>query len=303
MRPRPGQRETLYEIRFRPAGRRPPAAASTRCTSSAGSPSWVELTQGGAQPVTPPAAQRDGPGGELPRLDHLAPERSGPRPRSRRFDFMARRGHRDDRGLSMGRRAVMPAPSGPPRYADLAEAVTGGPRAVRPRRRAEAASIRVSVDKVDRVINLVGELVITQSIVAQTIANFSLDQLPRLTEAVAQMDRHARDASRADAGRPHAADQDALLPLPAAGARPHGGGGQGRRCWRRWARTRSSTRPSSSGSAIPHPPGQEMPSTTAWSGRRIACWRGKPERGVVRLEAYQQGGSIFIEVAGRRQGL
>ena len=76
---------------------------------------------------------------------------------------------------------------------DRAEAVTEEPRKVKAAATAEAASIRVSVDKVDRVINLVGELVITQSIVAQTIANFSLDQLPRLTEAVAQMDRHARE--------------------------------------------------------------------------------------------------------------
>ncbi len=64
--------------------------------------------------------------------------------------------------------------------------MTEEPRQVKAAAPAEAASIRVSVDKVDRVINLVGELVITQSIVAQTVANFSLDQLPRLAEAVAR---------------------------------------------------------------------------------------------------------------------
>lgn len=58
---------------------------------------------------------------------------------------------------------------------------------------AENASIRVTVEKVDRLINLVGELVITQSMIAQTVENFSTDKLASLAEAVAQMDRHARE--------------------------------------------------------------------------------------------------------------
>lgn len=57
----------------------------------------------------------------------------------------------------------------------------------------ENASIRVPVEKVDRLINLVGELVITQSIIAQTVEHFSPEKLVTLTEAVAQMDRHARE--------------------------------------------------------------------------------------------------------------
>jgi two-component system chemotaxis sensor kinase CheA len=57
----------------------------------------------------------------------------------------------------------------------------------------ESNSIRVSIDKIDKLINLVGELVITQSIVAQAVANYSPDKLPVLEEAVAQMDRHARE--------------------------------------------------------------------------------------------------------------
>jgi two-component system chemotaxis sensor kinase CheA len=57
----------------------------------------------------------------------------------------------------------------------------------------EATSIRVNTEKVDKLINLVGELVITQSMVAQLIAGFTPDRLPQLEEAVTQMDRHARD--------------------------------------------------------------------------------------------------------------
>jgi len=61
------------------------------------------------------------------------------------------------------------------------------------RHKQEVSSIRVNTDKVDKLINLVGELVITQSMVAQLIAGFTPDRLPQLEEAVTQMDRHARE--------------------------------------------------------------------------------------------------------------
>src|SRR5262245_2226249 len=62
----------------------------------------------------------------------------------------------------------------------------------------ETHSIRVATDKVDRLVDLVGELVITQSMVAQLVhhmkQNGGVDErLPELAEAVGQMDRHARD--------------------------------------------------------------------------------------------------------------
>lgn len=80
-------------------------------------------------------------------------------------------------------------PAVPPKPAQFpkAEPARGAPATQ------ENASIRVQVEKVDRLINLVGELVITQSIIAQTVENFSTDKLNTLLEAVAQMDRHARE--------------------------------------------------------------------------------------------------------------
>jgi two-component system, chemotaxis family, sensor kinase CheA len=57
----------------------------------------------------------------------------------------------------------------------------------------DAGSIRVAIDKVDKLINLVGELVITQSIVAQVVANYAEEKHSILAEAVAQMDRYARE--------------------------------------------------------------------------------------------------------------
>jgi two-component system chemotaxis sensor kinase CheA len=61
------------------------------------------------------------------------------------------------------------------------------------RHRQEVSSIRVHTAKVDQLINLVGELVITQSMVAQLVTRFTPDRLPQLEEAVTQMDRHARE--------------------------------------------------------------------------------------------------------------
>src|SRR5262245_16803531 len=59
--------------------------------------------------------------------------------------------------------------------------------------RDEATTIRVPIDRVDRLINLIGELVITQSIVSQAVARLDAAQHTQLREAAAQMDRHARE--------------------------------------------------------------------------------------------------------------
>lgn len=60
--------------------------------------------------------------------------------------------------------------------------------------KAEAsASIRVSIDKVDQLVNLVGELSITQAMIGQLAAHYSPAKVVALQEAVAQMERHCRD--------------------------------------------------------------------------------------------------------------
>ena len=57
----------------------------------------------------------------------------------------------------------------------------------------EASSIRVAIDKVDRLIDLVGELVIAHVMTAQMVADFEPSCLPRLREAVAAMERNTRE--------------------------------------------------------------------------------------------------------------
>jgi two-component system chemotaxis sensor kinase CheA len=59
--------------------------------------------------------------------------------------------------------------------------------------RGDAATLRVQTEKVDKLINLVGEMVIAQSILTQVVSRFSLDQLPRLKDAVGELDRNSRE--------------------------------------------------------------------------------------------------------------
>lgn len=56
-----------------------------------------------------------------------------------------------------------------------------------------AASIRVSTDKIDSLINMVGELVITQSMLSQVGDNFTEDMLPQLIDGLAQLERNTRE--------------------------------------------------------------------------------------------------------------
>ncbi|MCW3061925.1 MAG: cheA [Capsulimonas sp.] len=58
---------------------------------------------------------------------------------------------------------------------------------------AEAQTLRVATDKVDKLINLVGELVINQSMLNEVVQDFSMAKLPRLIEAVAEMERASRE--------------------------------------------------------------------------------------------------------------
>jgi two-component system chemotaxis sensor kinase CheA len=67
-------------------------------------------------------------------------------------------------------------------------------RAVKkPATAAESSSIRVATEKVDRLIDLVGELVIAQVMTAQMVEDFEPSCLPKLREAVAAMERSTRE--------------------------------------------------------------------------------------------------------------
>ncbi len=58
---------------------------------------------------------------------------------------------------------------------------------------AENSSIRVGIDKVDHLINLVGELVITQSMLGQLGEVFEMNTLEQLKDGLAQFERNTRE--------------------------------------------------------------------------------------------------------------
>ena len=57
----------------------------------------------------------------------------------------------------------------------------------------DTSSIRVGTDKVDELLNLVGELVITQSILSRACEDMNLDLSEKFSDSLAQLERNTRD--------------------------------------------------------------------------------------------------------------
>jgi two-component system chemotaxis sensor kinase CheA len=60
-------------------------------------------------------------------------------------------------------------------------------------KKTDTASIRVDTDKIDKLINLVGELVITQSMLSDLGTRFDMSQMPVLLERMAQLEGNTRE--------------------------------------------------------------------------------------------------------------
>ncbi|HEY6878055.1 MAG TPA: chemotaxis protein CheA, partial [Polyangiales bacterium] len=166
----------------------------------------------------------------------------------------------------------------------------------------ESSSVRVAIEKLDRLINLTGEVVIAQSMIAQLVTELTPQRVSALQELVAQMERHCRELQERMLGA-------RMLPVKNVFGR-----------FNRLVRDLSAE----SGkqillevfgedteldktviegiadplthlirNAIDH--GIEAPHE-----RRE---RGKPEQARLKLSAYQKGGSIFVEVSDDGRGL
>ncbi|MGH6927677.1 MAG: chemotaxis protein CheA, partial [Dongiaceae bacterium] len=55
------------------------------------------------------------------------------------------------------------------------------------------SSIRVDLDRMDKLVNLVGELVISQVMLAEQLHQLPTDQFPQLARGIEELSRHARD--------------------------------------------------------------------------------------------------------------
>ncbi len=92
----------------------------------------------------------------------------------------------------------LPAAGQPP-AAQTATAQAGAAQTTRPAAAPAAggmvhtASIRVDLDKIDRLVNMVGELVITQAMLGQQTTGFSVESHPELIQGLQELSHHTRE--------------------------------------------------------------------------------------------------------------
>ena len=167
---------------------------------------------------------------------------------------------------------------------------------------AHAGSIRVSVPKVDALINMVGELVITQSMLSQLASHFTLESLPKLFIGLAQLERNTRELQES-------VMHIRMLPLSFAFNRlPRLVHDMSHKIGKKVEIAISGEQTEIDKTMIEHlidpllhlarnclDHGIEPPAE-----RRAA---GKPETGLIELKAYQKGGNVVIEIRDDGRGL
>jgi two-component system chemotaxis sensor kinase CheA len=186
-----------------------------------------------------------------------------------------------------------------------APAKTAQPAAARPEKvaaAAESGTLRVSVDKVDQLINLVGELVITQAMLAQNSKDVDAALHQQLASGLADLERNTRDLQEAVMGirmipmslvfnrfprmlRDLAAKLGKKVEMVQVGEATELDKGL----------VEKITDPLTHLVRNSCDHGIEMPA------ERVA--KGKPEHGTITLIASHQGGSIVIEVRDDGKGL
>jgi len=167
---------------------------------------------------------------------------------------------------------------------------------------AEASSIRVNTEKVDQLINLVGELVITQAMLAQSASSLDPMTCEKLLNGLGQLDRNTRDL------------QDAvmsirMMPMSFVFSRfPRVvrdiAGKLGKEIE---LKTEGETTELDKGviekiaDPLTHLVRNSVDHGIETAEVRVAA--GKPAKGTVTLRAFHQGGNIIIEVADDGAGL
>jgi two-component system chemotaxis sensor kinase CheA len=181
------------------------------------------------------------------------------------------------------------------------EAEVSEPRSRTPGK-VDASSIRVSVDKVDKLINLVGELVIAQSMVSQSVKDFSIEKLTRLQESVVEMERNIRELQeRVMAVR--------MVPISNVFSRVPRlvrdlAGTLGKKATVQIFGGETEIDKSvieQIGDPLTHLVRNAVDHGIETPAVRLAA--GKPEQGTVKLSAFHQGGSVVIHIEDDGRGL
>jgi two-component system chemotaxis sensor kinase CheA len=163
-------------------------------------------------------------------------------------------------------------------------------------------SIRVSIDKIDQLINMVGELVITQSMLGQIGQEFTAEKLSSLQEGLNQLEQNTRELQES-------VMQIRMLPISFSFSR-----------FPRMVRDLSKklgkkitlqlkgeqteldkTVMEKIGDPLVHLVRNSLDHGIESPQERLAA--GKPETGVITLNAYHQGGNVVIEIIDDGKGL
>lgn len=167
---------------------------------------------------------------------------------------------------------------------------------------ADAGSIRVSIAKVDALINMVGELVITQSMLGDIGEHFSMERLMQLREGLAQLDRTTRELQES-------VMRIRMLPIAAVFNRfprmvrdlEHKLGKRVKLELHGESTEVDKTVLEKIGDPMVHLVRNAIDHGLESPEDRIAA--GKPEVGVLRLDARHEGGNVVVEVVDDGAGL
>ncbi len=163
-------------------------------------------------------------------------------------------------------------------------------------------SLRISTHKVDTLMDVVGELVITQTMLQQTAAHFTPKDLPQLLTGLAQLERNVRELQEG-------VMSIRLLPLGFIFSRLPRlvrdiGEQLGKRVELRLAGEQTEldkTVIERISDPLLHMVRNAMDHGIEPPAERRAA--GKPDTGIIRLEAQQKGGNVIIEVEDDGRGL
>jgi len=167
---------------------------------------------------------------------------------------------------------------------------------------AEGSSIRVSIDKVDSLINMVGELVITQSMLGQLGQDFDLSRLAKLREGLSQLEQNTRELQES-------VMKIRMMPISFAFSRfprlvRDLGNQLGKKVLLETIGEQTEldkTVMEKISDPLVHLVRNSMDHGLETTEKRIAA--GKSEEGTITLNAYHQGGNIVIEIADDGAGL
>jgi len=165
-----------------------------------------------------------------------------------------------------------------------------------------ASSIRVDTGKIDSLINMVGELVITQSMLGLLGEDFSIDKLPRLREGLGQLERHTRELQES-------VMQIRMLPISFTFSRfPRLVHDLSQKLGKQIELKMSGentevdkTVIEKIGDPLVHLVRNSVDHGIEMPDERVAA--GKPETGTVHLSAEHRGGNIVIEITDDGKGL